>query len=30
METIQQNLNLSEEEKLKRLKRDKGGTLYDG
>lgn len=30
METIQQNLNLSEEEKLKRLKRDKGRTLYDG
>ena len=30
METVQENINLSDEEKLKRLKEAKGGTWYDG
>lgn len=30
METVQENINLSDEEKLKRLKKAKGGTWYDG
>ena len=30
METIKENLNLSENEKLERLKKAKGGTWYDG
>lgn len=30
METIQENLNLSKEEKLSRLKAAKDGTWYDG
>ena len=29
METVQENINLSDEEKLKRLKEAKGGTWYD-
>lgn len=30
LETIEENLKLSEEEKLSRLKKAKGGTWYDG
>lgn len=30
METIEENRNLSEDEKLRRLKIAKGGTWYDG
>jgi len=30
METMQDNLSLSEEEKLRRVKEAKGGTWYDG
>lgn len=30
METIEENRNLSEDEKLHRLKIAKGGTWYDG
>lgn len=30
METVQENINLSDEEKLRRLKEAKGGTWYDG
>lgn len=30
METLQDNLSLSEEEKLRRVKEAKGGTWYDG
>ena len=30
MESVQENINLSDEEKLKRLKEAKGGTWYDG
>ena len=30
MESVQENINLSDEEKLKRLKEANGGTWYDG